>query len=1015
MFKRTKISSCALLALGGALMFSTPVFAQTSEGSLFGTASGGTAVILVNVETGQSRQITSDSDGTFSFARVPPGRYRVTSGGITREVNVGIGSGTQVSLLAADSQRIEVTGSRVRSSIDVSSVESNTVFSQEEIQRLPVARNVNSVALLAPGTVQGDKNLGSDRVGESGNSNLASFGGASVAENGYYINGFDVTNIRNFLSYADIPFDAIAQQQIKTGGYGAEFGRSLGGVISLVTKSGTNEWKGGGAVYLAPAAFRAGGKNVADLEPEGAGTYQVFRSEDTEGGLSVNVFAGGPIIKDKLFVFGLIEAKQLTDTDYGQTLATKTKAGRPNGLLKIDWSITDNHRIEFTGIQNKQEERVTDYTNAQQYSTTLDGVGRESTITAGGNVLTAKYTGYLTDRLTVSALVGRVEDKRRKTTGARNEGLDCPPILEVDGSEALGCWSPPFPGALTRTPGEPDDIDTRKAARFDVEYALDNHTIRAGIDAQQFSSSEAGTGYATGYYWRYFVSTNGTVNGVPNAVAPGGQYVRRQRVDSTSGTFDVDNTAFYIEDSWKVTKNVMLYGGLRSESFENKNGDGVSFVKADNLIAPRLGASWDVNGDSSLKLFANAGRYYIPVASNTNIRMTRGELFERRFYSFASKDPRTLAPVGLGPELGNALIVSDGSLADPATVADTKLNPMSQDEFIIGMQKALSKEWTVGVKGIYRKINDGMDDYCAHGSLEQWAADNGYTDFGATIAPATCVLMNPGRDLNINMDVNGDGVLVPVTVPASYLGLAQYKRTYSAIELTLDRPFDGKWGLQGSYVWSKSKGTAEGYVSSTIDQDDAGVTQDFDFGSLTDGSDGYLPNDRRHVFKLFGTYGVSDTFRIGFNATAASGRPRSCLGFVPGRNDGTNANPILAPGSVPDYLDAVNYTTASSYYCLNDEGVSELKQRGTAGRLPWTYALDLQFAYTPKIAQGRLTLQADIFNVLNSQKVTETDDTRDYSRQTTVLGQPGQLNQNYGQPTGFQTPRSVRLTARYEF
>jgi len=997
MFKRTRISSCALLALGTALMFSTPVFAQTSEGSVFGVASGGTAVTIVNTETGQTRQIKADPDGSFTFSRVPPGRYRVTSGGITREVNVGIGSGTQVSLLAADTQRIEVTGARVRSSIDVSSVESNTVFTREEIQRLPVARNVNSVALLAPGTVQGDKDLGSTRT--QGNANLASFGGASVAENGYYINGFDVTNIRNFLSYAELPFDAIAQQQIKTGGYGAEFGRSLGGVVSLVTKSGTNEWKGGGAVYVAPSNWRAGGKNVASLEPTEAGTYRVFRGSDTEGGLAVNIYGGGPIIKDKLFVFGLLEAKQFTDDDYGQTIATRTSSGRPNGMLKVDWSITDSHRLEFTGIQNRQEERVLDYTNAVPFSTSFDGAAAESKIVSGGDVLMAKYTGYLTDRFTVSGMVGQVKDKVRKTTGARSEGLDCPPIIETDGA-FIGCNTPPFPGALDRTPGQPDDMDTRRAARFDLEYALDDHTIRAGIDAQQFTSSEAGTGYATGFYWRYFVSPTGTVNGVPNAVAPGDQFVRRRILSSTSGSFDVVNTAFYIEDSWQATKDVLLYGGLRSESFDNKNGDGVSFVKADNLIAPRLGAAWDVNGDASLKLFANAGRYYVPVAANTNIRMTRGELFEQRFYGFTGRDPRTQAPLGLGPEQGIPQIVSDGTLANPATVADTKLQPMSQDEFILGMQKALTKEWTLGVKGVYRKVNDGMDDFCGHLALENWAADNGYTNFDSSTA-ATCVLVNPGRNVNIQMDLQNDGVLVPVTIPSSYFGLAKYERTYKAIELTLERPFDGKWGLQGSYVWSQSKGTAEGYVSSTINQDDAGVTQDFDFGSLTDGANGFLPNDRTHVIKLFGNYGVTDEFRIGFNSTIASGRPRSCIGFV--------------PTSVPDFADAGNYSTASAYYCLNDQGDSVLVQRGTQGRTPWSYALDLQFAYTPRMTQGKLTLQADIFNVFNSQKATELDEVRDFSRATTVVGQPGQLAQNYGQPTGFQTPRSVRLTARYEF
>jgi hypothetical protein len=183
-----------------------------------------------------------------------------------------------------------------------------------------------------------------------------------------------------------------------------------------------------------------------------------------------------------------------------------------------------------------------------------------------------------------------------------------------------------------------------------------------------------------------------------------------------------------------------------------------------------------------------------------------------------------------------------------------------------------------------------------------------------------------------------------------------------------------------------------------INQEDAGVTQDFDFAALTDGSSGYLSNDRRHVFKVYGNYGLTDEWRLGFNGTLSSGRPTSCIGFV--------------PAWAKDASDAANYTTASSYYCLNDKGQSELHSRGTAGRTPWTYMLDLQVAYMPKVAKGKLTLQADIFNVFNTQKVTEWNEQRDYSRDTVP---EGTLNQNYQRPTGFQTPRSVRLTARYEF
>lgn len=143
-----------------------------------------------------------------------PGRYKITAGGVTREVTVAIGSGTEVKF--EDVATVTVSGSRTRSAIDVSSSESNTVFSLAEIQALPVGRSATAVALLAPSAVKGDDGLG--------DGSLTSIGGAPVAENGY-----DVTNIRNFTSYATLPFDAIEQQQIKTGGYGAEYGRSLGG------------------------------------------------------------------------------------------------------------------------------------------------------------------------------------------------------------------------------------------------------------------------------------------------------------------------------------------------------------------------------------------------------------------------------------------------------------------------------------------------------------------------------------------------------------------------------------------------------------------------------------------------------------------------------------------------------------------------------------------------------------------------------------------------------------------
>jgi hypothetical protein len=605
-------------------------------------------------------------------------------------------------------------------------------------------------------------------------------------------------------------------------------------VISIVTKRGTNIWKGGASVYYAPESLQASGKDVASLDPDavthsGKPGQSVYRKLNKDTDLSANVYMGGPIIKDKLFFFGVVEGRHDTIDRFGRATSRTEKSTHPNGMIKLDFTPNDSHRLEFTGITNKVKTDIVDYNvpvlddgTGDEYVTGHVGVPGVSQVTSGGHTLIAKYTGYVTDNLTLSVLAGSVEDKVAKTTGARQAGQDCPAVLALSGA-FVGCWSLDFPGSV-RDFTKPDDKDTRKAFRIDAEYVLGDHTIRAGIDNQKFTSAAAGSlTYSGGEYFRYFRSATGTVNGVANAVPVNGTYVRRRTGLSTSGEFEVLNEAYYLEDSWKATKSVLLYGGLRWKSFDNKNGDGVSFVKADKLFAPRLGAAWDVFGDSQMKVFGNVGRYYIPVASNTNIRATRGEASTESYYTYTGIDPRTQGPTGLSAPIGTSLVVGDGTSPNPATIADTQLKPMSQDEFILGVEKNFAGSWKMGVKGTHRKINNGMDDYCSHLAFENYAADKGYTNFDSSTM-AQCIMVNPGNDVTLQVDLQNDGKLSTVVFPASYIGLEKYTRTYDAIELSLERPFDGKWGIQGSYTWSKTKGTAEGYVNSVINQEDAGVS-----------------------------------------------------------------------------------------------------------------------------------------------------------------------------------------------
>ena len=123
--------SALTVALG--LCFAGGVSAQSSVGSIFGDTSANAAVTIENLDNGSSREITSDGSGHFTFSQLAPGRYRVTSGGISREVMVKVGTGTTVQLVASGGgattlDTVTVVGSGSINPIDVSSVESTTVF-----------------------------------------------------------------------------------------------------------------------------------------------------------------------------------------------------------------------------------------------------------------------------------------------------------------------------------------------------------------------------------------------------------------------------------------------------------------------------------------------------------------------------------------------------------------------------------------------------------------------------------------------------------------------------------------------------------------------------------------------------------------------------------------------------------------------------------------------------------------------------------------------------------------------
>ena len=307
MFRKTLVVRALAAAFGAAALTVAvgPVaYAQTSAaGSIFGQvdAAAGATVVIENLDTAARRTLTPGADGKFAATAMPVGRYKVTlqrNGAVvsTRdEVQVTIGAGTEVSFAAAALQTVQVVGRR--QSIDVSSVGSTTTFTASDLAKLPVASNVGAVIQLAPNTTRGDS-----RYGGAG---APSFGGAGASENAYYINGFPVTTLLTQVGFSQLPFNSIAQANILTGGYGAEFGRSTGGVVNIVTKSGTNDWNIGAAMSFQPNFLRSKEKNQ-NFEANGLSTdgkLLFYNEANSQSTTSYSIYAGGPLIKDKLFIF----------------------------------------------------------------------------------------------------------------------------------------------------------------------------------------------------------------------------------------------------------------------------------------------------------------------------------------------------------------------------------------------------------------------------------------------------------------------------------------------------------------------------------------------------------------------------------------------------------------------------------------------------------------------------------------------------------------------------------------
>ncbi len=1023
------------LAIGStiALGFAGTAWAQATGGTIYGKVpvASGEAVRISN-GAGFNRSIAVGASGQYSIT-VPVGAYTVSllqDGKVIQrhrdvnpvaagsvEVDFASSSGASSAANAVKLSTVTVSANSIPV-IDVKTTNQVTTITAEQLQQLPLGRSAEAIAELAPGVQPGSAVLAGGPLGTA----AVTFGGASTAENAYYIDGMLATAVLDNQGGIGLPYNSIAQQQTFISGYGAKYGRSIGGVINQIGKSGSNKWHFGFRAKWEPTGWKSDNKNTYYANPlvsyagEKKGDLQAYNRGDRSMTTVYDAYVSGPIIKNKLFFYVGAEQdtskSRIIDCKFCEEQTSRT-VHAPKLYAKINWNINDSNVLSVTSVR----EALKSWTDNYNYDNTTHKVtGFYNKAQTGKNMYTmwvANYTSYITDNLTLNAMYGKSHEWYGSFQPAY-PGYD-PSLPFVGGTSNE---NPAFtPNGRVRntqnqlTTGNNNHLVKATDYRLDLDYTWGNHDFQVGIDndiTRDLADGLHNTG--PGYGWLYERTTApdqplagsspgsipyvGPVNS--NAAGDGGYYAEKL-IESYSPSTRVSERAEYIQDRWQITPRFLLSLGLRNDQFTNYDAVSDPYIRLTRPNwSPRIGFAWDVHGDSTLKIFGNAGRYYLtlPVGTGTTVAAPVSNIIQYGTYTGIDQntgEPTGFQPLPQNPATGISVSNQYGEERNAKTVSSQNIQAPFSDNFVLGLQQKLhflGTGWVFGATGTYEKLGQmiaGSDDSqseCAAGRAQGFAY----------MTPDTCsqwaqspVLINPGVDQQIYLNAP-DGTLRKVDWTAKDQAFpSRPKRRYYALDLSLTHAWDGKWFAKFDYVFSKLYGNDAGPVGPTYESSGtvAYLTAVWAYPEIMQHSNGVLGTDRTHSFKLYGAYAINPQWTVGTNIWVASGTPRLCRG-------------AYGPDQV--YLRGLS----SQYHWCAGKVVTP----GSIGRTPWVKNVDLSLDYKPKWAEHKLDFKFQVFNVFNNQTPTF------YGDYFISTSNPGT---SYGEIEARRAPRMAEFSVAYDY
>jgi hypothetical protein len=982
-----------------------PLLAQQLTGDLVVKATDPSNALMPNARVTltspaliQPVEGTTDSTGAFYARNLPSGSYKVTVSrdGFTQVVreNVAVEVGKTYTVnmplkVGGNTETVEVTADSAQ--IDTVKSESSQIFKGEGLLTLPGARDFTDYVKLAP-SVNGESFAGGISVD-----------GASGSENQFYIDGVNTSSMFNGTNNVGVRTELVQEMQIKTGGYEAEFGGAMGGVISVITKSGSNNFHGMAYYYyggsgldgcnLAVSGDIGGRTNPCRrvyIDPNKSSQFvdRTFNSDHyTKNELGINL--GGPLWRDKMWFFVNVNPTfnnftRTTKLDDGVTQDFDQKQTRRAGMAKIDIQPFQSLRLFLNYSQDTFRYRgaLPTYVTYTPTGTTQE-VGLDQT-TYDWRREGYKYPAYtfgggatwtITPRLLVDTRYGFNGNDIIQSLQPTQ-----PTFLHRTESSLVG-WGPTSLGfaAANSFNQDPNDVyattqDYEKklswATTGSVTFnALGTHNFKSGYNWERWAldvQSAHVYDYLRFNWGRTYSDLSGNVLG-SSCVGPDGAthnpcgYVEVRSPFGEVANLHTDHNAFFFQDSWTIGRRLTINPGIRFENEEIPSFSSIPAFKGAAIkwgygdkIAPRIGVAYDLLGNGKVKLYGSWGRFYDQMKLTMAEGSFGGFKWHSQYYLLNSDAAQNWFNLGQAHAADAFSPNCTGSLTGGATTCTGYPTVTAAGAPGAPLTFIEDRDWRL-------PSFDTLDPAIKPMSMQN-------ATIGTELQlPANYIFSFQFVHKQLDRTIEDVGTLTPlgelyyITNPGYGYSVSKFqevglpptpkaKRDYNAAEFRIRKPFSKTWMVDFSYTYSRLYGNYGGLASSDEDTSN-GIGQ-----GRTD------PNVERYF----------DEWYLNYEATSGK------LAYGPLNTDRPHQFKFNGTYSLPKNLPQISgFFTLQSGTPITTIATVEnsemiMNRRGDLGRLPWFSQTDLNVkqVFKPFKSESKsLEFSVNVLNLFNQQAV----------------------------------------------